>query len=94
MMVLDESISNSSKEPIKPRDAIHLSLSDAACLKTKMDKEAITDQRNGVIHKKYILMWREPPPPPPEIPHVIFCLLNEATTSEHILYKYYVVYNY
>lgn len=93
MMVLDESISNSSKEPIKPRDAIHLSLSDAACLKTKMDKEAITDQRNGIIHKKYILMWREKKKNP-EIPHVIFCLLNEATTSEHILYKYYVVYNY
>lgn len=93
MMVLDESISNSSKEPIKPRDAIHLSLSDAACLKTKMDKEAITDQRNGIIHKKYILMWRGKKKTP-EIPHVIFCLLNEATTSEHILYKYYVVYNY
>lgn len=24
----------------------------------------------------------------------IFCLLNKATTSEHVLYKYYVVYNY
>lgn len=91
-MILDESISSTSKEPIKPWDAFHISLSNAACLKTKMDKEAITDQRNGIIHKKiYTYVERKKIP---EISHVIFCLLNEATTSEHILYKYYVVYNY
>lgn len=55
---------------MKPWDAFHLLLSNAACLKTKTDKEAITDQRNGIIHqKKKTLMGRNKTP---ELFHVIF----------------------
>lgn len=53
-----------------------------------MDKEETTGQ---IICKK-IHKWGGKNPQ--NISCNILCLLNEATTSEHTLDEYYVVYNY
>lgn len=56
-----------------------------------MDKEEITGQRNGIIHQIYTNGEEKNSQ---NISCNISCLLNEATTSEHTLDEYYVVYNY